>query len=480
MDFGGHRDRPVAVPYPATHRPRLTVRTLALGGALLVLLASAHAALFWPGIMTWDAIRQYGQAVSGQYDDWHPPAMNWLWRQARGLATGPAPMLLLQVALYWGGTLLWLCAALRDRTGPGRRAALVIGVLALSPVALVLIGTVLKDSLFAGALLLASGLLAVARGRRLPRLIAALLLVAAATLRFNAVPACLPLLLLACPPAWRSTLPRLAMTSLLAALPLVLALPLANAALRAQRSGVELSLVIYDLGGIGRFSHSDAFPPSGVADPVAVNATCYTPVSWDRYAWWGEDPCAIGFTTLRAPLHTGQGPYAWWASAVAAHPLAYAEHRLAHFNANTRFLVHDADLPALSIASDPNRWGFALAPDPARSGVTHAAQTLLKSPFGWPICWLVLGLGLLVLRPALRSFDPAAAMAWSAVLYGFSYLPLSVASEVRYHLWTIAATGIAAALTLPRADVRALPGWRWALAGAPLVVAVLGGILARS
>ena len=70
-------------------------------------------------------------------------------------------------------------------------------------------------------------------------------------------------------------------------------------------------------------------------------------------------------------------------------------------------------------------------------------------------------------------------MAWSAVLYGFSYLPLSVASEVRYHLWTIAAIGIAAALTLPRADVRALPRWRWVLAGVPLAVVVLGGVVAR-
>ena len=51
-----------------------------LAGGAIVLLALLHGALFWPGIMTWDAIRQYGQAVSGQYDDWHPPAMNWLWR----------------------------------------------------------------------------------------------------------------------------------------------------------------------------------------------------------------------------------------------------------------------------------------------------------------------------------------------------------------------------------------------------------------
>jgi hypothetical protein len=442
----------------------------------LLLVLVVHGAIFWPGILTWDAIRQYGQALSGHYDDWHPPAMNWLWRQLRAFGAGPAPMLVLQLALYWCGTLLWLRAAGRGRP----RAALAIAVLAVSPVALVLMGTVLKDSLFAGALLLASGLIATARaGERWRRIIAAIVLVAAATLRFNAVPACLPLLVLAAPAAWRRSLPRLAMTSVLAAIPLALALPLANAALHSTRSGVELSLVIYDLGGIGRFSGTNVFPATGVADPVAVNADCYTPVSWDRYAWWGAEPCAIGFTNLHAPLKAGRGPYAWWGAAVLAHPLAYAEHRLAHFNSNTRFLVHDADLPRLSLASDPNPWGFTLAPNVARYAVAAAAQTLLQTPFGWPVCWLALGLGLLVLRPAVRTLDPAAAMAWSAVLYGFSYLPLSVASEVRYHLWTITAVGIAAALTLPRADVRALPRWRWALAGVPLAVVVLGGVVAR-
>ena len=437
--------------------------------------------LFWPGIMTWDAIRQYGQALSGQYDDWHPPAMNWLWRQLGVFASGPAPMLVLQVVLYWTGTACWIVAALRR----GQRcAAVAIALLALSPIALVLTGTVLKDSLFAGALLLASGLLAVAKpDARAARITAATLLVAAAMLRFNAVPACLPLLLLTLPETWRSTWPRLAGSAVLAAVPLVLALPLANAALHAKRSGVELSLVIYDLGGIGKFSRVDVFPKtaprSAEADAVAVNADCYSPVSWDRYAWWGAEPCAIGFETLRAPLASGHGPYAWWAAAVLRHPLAYAGHRLAHFDRNTRFLVQDADLPGLSLASDPNPWAYAVAPNAARSAVASAATWQLVTPLGWPIVWIALGVGVLVLRQSLLRDDPASAVAWSAVLYALSYLPLSVASEVRYHFWTMSAVGIAAALTLDGAAWREVLRWRWVLAGAPVVVAALGGVVAR-
>ncbi|WP_238542361.1 hypothetical protein [Sphingomonas sp. PAMC 26621] len=444
---------------------------------VLLLVLAVHLAVFWPGIMTWDAIRQYGQAVSGQYDDWHPPAMNWLWHQLRHVADGPAPMLVLQASLYWGGTLLLLLAALRR----GRRgAAVTIGVLALSPIALVLVGTILKDSLFAGALLLAAGLLAIAPpGARWPRIVAALVLVAAATLRFNAVPACLPLLVALCPAAWRATLPRLAAISVLAAVPLVLALPLANAALHAERSGVELSLVIYDLAGTGRFSHADTFPPLAARDPVAVNRGCYSPISWDSYAWWGPAPCPIGFAALRAPLATKPGPYGWWLAALAAHPVAYLEHRLTHFDRNTRFLVHDADLPVLSLESDPNRWGYAVAPNPVRTWTSTLAVASVATPLGWPACWIALAFGLVVLRPSLRDGGVAPALAWSALLYALSYLPLSVASEVRYHFWTIAATGVAAALLLGQRATWAVPRWRQALAVVPFAAILLGSIAAR-
>ena len=140
------------------------------------------------------------------------------------------------------------------------------------------------------------------RGDRLAAIAAALLLIAAATLRFNAVPACLPLALLLLPGRWTAKPARLAVAAVAAALLLVTALPLANRLLDTHRSHVELSLVIYDLGGITRFSGTDAFPPTSGAEPVAVNRRCYAPISWDSYAWWGADPCPIGFTLLEPIL----------------------------------------------------------------------------------------------------------------------------------------------------------------------------------
>jgi hypothetical protein len=452
--------------------PRAARHHLSL--AIIIVIAAAAAiqlAAFWPGVMVWDAIRQYGQALSGRYDDWHPPAMNWLWRQLGAVATGPAPMLVVQAALYWSGFALLAAAALRDRR---RWPAAAIIACALLPVPFLLIGTVLKDSLMAGALLTAAGLIAVRRRGDVPLgVAAAAMLVAAATLRFNAVPACLPLAAMLAPPAWRRTPWRLAAVLVVATGLLAAALPVANRLLHADRSGVELSLVIYDLGGITRFSGSDAFPPVGVADPVAVNARCYTPVSWDSYAWWGPAPCAIGFANVRdAFAARWQSPTSWWLRQIAMDPVAYARHRLAHADRNLRWWVRDADLPTLSLETDPNPWGFRVAASPLRAAIDRVAVASLATPLGWPICWLALAAACLVVRP--RGGGLAAALAWSALLYALSYVPLSVASEVRYHLWTMTAAALATVLTL--ADLPAVPRWRWGaaalLVGGTVAVAV--------
>ena len=423
-------------------------RTAAATGLLLIAGMAVQLAAFWPGIMVWDAIRQYGQALSSRYDDWHPPAMSWLWRQLMPLGAGPAPMLLLQLLLYWTGFALLAAAALR-RGQP--HTALATGLCAFLPIPFVLVGTVLKDSLMAGALLCAAGLIGMRRqDDRWLGCAAAALIMAAATLRFNAVAACLPLLVATLPASWKNRPRRLAASVAACFALLALAMPAANRLLRAEPSGVQLSLVIYDLGGIGRMSDADAFPPLPLADPIAVNRGCYDPVSWDSYSWWVERPCPVGFAMLRSAFAAhGLSPYRWWLAQILAHPFAYVTHRLAHFDRNTHFLVDDdGALPGLSLRSDPNDWGFRLSPSRLRDTIGAIAAWSGHVPIGWPIWWIALGLGCLPLLRVLDREDPARPMMHSALLYAFSYLPLSVASEIRYHLWTMTGTAIAVASVL--------------------------------
>ncbi|MGF2492190.1 anti-sigma factor family protein, partial [Ralstonia pseudosolanacearum] len=91
---------------------------------------------------------------------------------------------------------------------------------------------------------------------------------------------------------------------------------------------------------------------------------------------------------------------------IARHPVAYAEHRLAHWNATMRWLVPwRYPLAEPQSDSEPNRLGIA-SPSPRIAPFQRLAGTLAESPLGAPISWLVaalavlaLGIGVLLGRP---------------------------------------------------------------------------------
>lgn len=438
--------------------------------------ASLTAAAYWPGLMTWDSVRQYGDALSGSFDDWHPPAMSWLWRQLVPLHAGPLPMLVLQLALYWGG-LATVAAAFRRR---GRRGwAWAVLACGLWPPALALTGAILKDCLMAGALLVAVGALASLDGRPRPLLrgigIAALLF--AATLRFNAFAACLPLLVALLPAPWRSTWPRLFAGSAAAAAVLVTAVPVSDRLLGARASGVELSLVIFDLGGITEHAGVSVFPEAlEVRAPVAVNHGCYRPHKWDSYSDWVDPECPLGFTAWRDNVDPGEvHPYPFWARAVLSHPIAYAAHRLGHFAVATRLLpLADSVERPVPDEPAPNRWGYVIAPGRLTHVIDALAVATAHTPLGWPIVFIALALGV-----AVASVDVAGLalpVALSAFLFGLSYLVVGVAAELRYHLWTAVGALLATVLLLSEPRIAR---WRHVCAFAPAVLVTVTALVAR-
>nr|WP_277998475.1 hypothetical protein [Sphingomonas liriopis] len=402
-------------------------------------MLAASLALFWPGYVAYDSLAQYHQALSGRYDDWHPPVMAHLWSLFG--AAGPAPMLLVQMGLYWSGFgALAVALTLRRR----RHAAFGILIVALWPPLLGWQAVVLKDTQMLAALLAGAGIVGwfLLRERAVPAgawAVAALPFGYALLVRANAPFAVVPLVvMLACrTPRWW---PRLLATAAGVVLAIGLAGPVNHRLLGAAPSGVERTQAIYDLAGIGVRTGD---PATGIAAPALDRlraGRCVRPFFWDPLG--GPGACATGVAGLRA-MSVGT-LYGLWAGAALHHPLAYAAHRLAHLNSTERWLVpahwYGAAPPE---ASEANAYRFG-EPGPRARRWQRLAAWLIETPLGWPILWVVLGVaGFVAALPGESGGARlATALFASALAQEASFAVVSIASDLRYHLWSMTAVAI--------------------------------------
>jgi hypothetical protein len=440
---------------------RRAARTM--GGAAAVLCVLSLA-LFWPGYVAYDSLAQYAQATSGHYDDWHPPIMARLWSLFGD--RGPAPMLVLQLGAYWLGLGLFAAAlAARGRRG----AAWVMLAIGVWPPLLGWHGVVLKDLQMSAALLAATGILGWwrLRGRPLPGWAWAALVPLfgyALLVRANAPFAVVPLIVMLSP--WPRGVARAGVALVGVAVAIGLASPINHNLLRAQPSGVEQTQALYDLTGIGVATGDTRVGlPTATLDAIRAKR-CVTPYFWDPL---GEPRrCEALVAPLRA--ESAGTLYVRLAGMILRHPLAYAGHRLAHLNSTERLWVPLHWLGAAPLrASEPNTLGFG-EPGALAKRWQLIGAGVMETPLGWPIVWVVAAIAGLWCALRGRGNDTlAAALFTSALTMEASFAVISIASDLRYHLWTLTATAIGWVLLGPR---------RWPRAVTLLLVAVLlvGGV----
>ena len=407
------------------------------------------ALLQFPGAMGNDARNQYAEAVSGHYTDWHPAVMAWLWSQLRHIADGPAPLWLLHLAAYWGGLAL-----LGDgiRRGGHPRIALLAVLAGAFPPFFIMNGMVTKDVGMVAAWIAAVGLIFWFRAqqRRIPWLCG--VLIAACTLygtlvRANALFGLGPLLFYAlASPRWLRN-GRLIVGALVIA---VLAIPVTqqvNTLLfhPVSRDPVH-SLFLFDLAGIAAQEQDP-----GLLEPRATLTeselrNCYTPYWWDSFSPWG--PCGSLVHRPDADHATiGKGLLSQWARTIAQHPIAYAEHRLKHFNSSLWFIV-----PLAHQRFAPDYRGTpTFKPVQVFTPNSIRFDLVKRNPLVWPVTWLVWGAALLILlarETATPSVLLARALIVSALGYSGAYLVISVATDIRYHYWSMLAVMLATLLVL--------------------------------
>lgn len=409
-------------------------------------------AFHW-GVITPDTVVQYGQALTGRYDDWHPPVTAWIWRQLGRIGSGSAPFLILDALLYWIGVAI--VAAVLGRRG-GRMAAATMPVLAALPIGFGQIGAILKDPLLACLLLMASALIlwrerSAGRARRISAVLALPLIILASATRFNALFAAVPLLIMLMPPTAIRSFPRLIGCAVAAAALLAATGWLINvAALQPHRSQPIYSLINFDLAGIGAHGGGNAYPSLSDAEAARLTAHCYDP---KLYGAHDGDGCAAPEDSLvDYAKRQHAGAIGIWLKAVSHAPLPYIEHRLAHLNWNWRFLLATIPDDAFYMMSQPNDLGLRFTANAVTKAIARAARIMAWSPLGRPITWLCIAIGLLIIAPRLPSRRFVTAMAVSALLYGGAYAAVSVASDLRYNLWTMLAVMIGLAVAI--ADAR--------------------------
>ena len=362
-------------------------------------------------------------------------------------------MFAFHVVCYWLGFGL-VAAALGRSCRPLSAWGIISG--ALLPPFVTLNVIILKDVGLAATFLTAFAALFWYRiqERKIPVAVVAIsgvLLCYGTLVRANAVFAVVPLLAYMIHPRWLDRPWRLLVLSVPIALLMVPVFgSLNHTVLKAIPVAPIRSLEIFDITGIAFYSGDiSVFGPDNVPTRQDVD-DCYTPVEWDTLSPWGRcrffwdrlavskavkeveklDPTAVMETQPNQALTDR------WGVAIGEHPFAYVRHRLAHFSSEMfRARVGGADVATLS-------------------GPRRPLYRLLGDALEIPAFWLCLGSCLLVLLAAVMArrrsalIEAAVALDISGVTYSGAYLVVGVATDSRYHLWSMIAIFVALVISL--------------------------------
>ena len=441
------------MPRSADHR-RVPRRMHMAVAALIAAGYGLTLAVFYPGIMTYDAKFVYEDIAKGVLGDWQSPVMTVLWGVIDPIAPGPGSMFLLIATSYWLGFGLLAFAVARRLS----RLALLLPLLALTPPALVFVGVIWRDVLFATTWLLAAVIVyaaaeAGARFRLLVKVLALALCALGVLLRPNALIAAPILAAYIAWPAqtsWKRTAILLvpAMAGFFVLVQLVY-----YGALGATRQHPLQSVMIFDLGGISHFTKQNQFPVTwSEPESALLLNTCYQPTQWDIY--WRLEPCEFVMRKVEREERLFGTPVITeaWARAIMRHPLAYLRHRSAFTwnflgGSNLTMWLADIERPTQTVFSDR----------PAFAALVWLHDRLKPTPLFRTGSWLLVCIvvcGFAWRRRETRGGAFALGVCGSAAAYVLSFFTVGVASDFRYGYWAVLAGiagGVAVSLSPPKA-----------------------------
>jgi hypothetical protein len=412
--------------------------------ALLATAWGLFVAYSWPGFMTWDSVNQLLQARSGHYGNWHPPIMARLWSVLDAIVAGPALMLVLQTSLFVVG----LHGVIRRYAAP-MRAAVVATVVFLFPPVFAPLSVIWKDSLMAAILLCAvAGLTSAAR---VPRLLAWLALMVVAALRHNAPILIVPITTMIVPYAARwSIWRRRALGASLGIAVSIAGMLVSWALARVDEHPFANMIAMSDLAAVITISEpmSDAEVRALVDGVPLVGAPG---IQARLRALGAEDSdyvaLALGDQRVFDLVTTDAQSSAIvraWRRAIAEHPRTYLAHR-ARLLLNVLGFTRTRSLPYVTPLSEDRRVvgyaGEARSYSSAQRAVARVLRRISRNIIFWPMLYVVLGIGLLVIlwRDPVQRGLLIGALGYELALFFLS----PGGQEYRYSHWMITCVVIA-------------------------------------
>lgn len=398
--------------------------------------------LVYPGIIYGDTYNQYYQALTNNYEDWHPPILSHIWRIFL-ITTGTKYSLYAILIIINSLSLVLLLSNLKKRY-----VALLYLILYFSPLFFSYFGWVYKDFFLATLILLISGLLPIYLKHKniIFRIILILLLIFTSLFRANAAFITAPIIMYLAFSNWNKKI--ICYSVLLSILLVLVQSPINHTILKAHKNYPIISLKIFDISGISHFSKINYFP-IGLSDNEKdmVLGKCYSSELWDNYAGWGK--CSFLLNKLNSgnnnniktvnELLTKQ-----WIASIKKHPYYYIKHRISHFIiflTNHNSYGYGLDLGFYDASKDNE---ITYEPKSQKFESTYKKIFLNKnSLFSYTLSglpWLLV-LIILFIKTFKKNFDFNSqhyklinCLCFSGIFYIGMYLFIGVASDLRYLL----------------------------------------------
>jgi hypothetical protein len=394
----------------------------------------------YPGFMSVDSLEQYRQAETLRFSDGHPPVMAWLWSKLNLIWHGPQSLLVFHLGMLWAGLYLW-----RRNSGEHRLAKWFI-LLGFLPWVANFEGVLWKDMGMAFSLLLALGLLSKEKPTNFQTAIALILLAYAFMVRSNAPAALLPII-------WYATIrtfPRFSgrIRSAVTVAVIVVMFTFLNFfnyhLLEAEKNNMASYMMVDDLVHLS----------------VVANVSLLPRVDLDTVLECSRE--TIGDTKLvgrlfclsTKPAYQNVIPIPYgeirqaWLTAVEHNPYEYAKFRLEAFAYLLRDPTSEPYIYAYSgISSNDmglsqqNNIGTMVLNGYVRV-MAHLVPFLFK-PYWWLMLALLFLGATLLMRGNGEKLTLIRILLLSALLYMFSYLPVTPMADLRYVYWSMLAISLA-------------------------------------